>query len=168
MDDYQLAAPGQTPNTFYAAGGYLKVGHEVKLNDSMVRVTKVEGNEYTYEPVSKPKLKKAYRTPQASKVLPIVAGCGHTLDLARQPRHRNCKPCWTAFFRNQDGLAENLAKIVVKQGTETLVHRFGKKFLTRFNEYVSLVQRVEALQQAYREQEDARKLTAKAETEWAD
>jgi hypothetical protein len=80
--------------------------------------------------------------------LPRVRGCGHKLDLKRQPRHRNCKVCWTAFFRNQDEMAENIAKILVEQGAHRIAETFGDKFLTRFHEYCNLVERMEALRKA--------------------
>lgn len=85
--------------------------------------------------------------------LPRVRGCGHALDMAKQPRHRNCKSCWTAFFRNQDEMAENIAKIIVEQGAYRVAETFGFKFLTRFHEYCKLVERVEALRKAYEEEQ---------------
>ena len=88
------------------------------------------------------------------RVLPKVRGCGHALDLKRQPRHRNCKACWTAFFRNQDEMAENIAKILVEQGAHRIAETFGTKFLTRFHEYCSLVERMEAFRKAYSEEEN--------------
>jgi len=87
--------------------------------------------------------------------LPRVRGCGHALDLKKQPRHRNCKSCWTAFFRNQDAMAENIAKIIVEQGQYRVAETFGIKFLKRFHEYCILVERVEALRKAYEEEQNA-------------
>lgn len=84
--------------------------------------------------------------------LPRVRGCGHVLDLKRQPRHRNCKSCWTAFFRNQDEMSENIAKIIVEQGAHRVSETFGIKFLQRFHEYCKLVERMEALRIAYAEE----------------
>jgi len=89
------------------------------------------------------------------RILPRVRGCGHKLDLKRQPRHRNCKVCWTAFFRNQDEMAENIAKILVEQGAHRIAETFGDKFLTRFHEYCSLVERMEALRKAFAEDQNA-------------
>ncbi len=85
--------------------------------------------------------------------LPRVRGCGHPLDLKQQPRHRNCKSCWTAFFRNQDEMSENIAKVIVEQGQDRISETFGKKFLTSFHEYCKLVERMESLRLAYAEEQ---------------
>jgi len=92
--------------------------------------------------------------------LPIVRGCGHSLDLTKQPVHRNCKACWTAFFRNQPEMSENIAKILVEnpmviEGTRErhpAEFVFGKKFLQRFHEYCKLVEHIESLQRAFAEE----------------
>lgn len=91
--------------------------------------------------------------------LPRVRGCGHALDLKKQPRHRNCKSCWTAFFRNQDAMAENIAKIIVEQGQYRVAETFGRKFLKCFHEYCILVERVEALRKAYEEQANVERIS---------
>jgi hypothetical protein len=95
--------------------------------------------------------KKALKAKFKPRQLPKVRGCGHRIDLARQPRHRNCESCWTAFFHNQPGMSENLAKNIHDQGVEPIVHVHGEKFLKRFVKYAILLAQVENLKKDYRE-----------------
>jgi hypothetical protein len=81
--------------------------------------------------------------------LPTVRGCGHKIDISKQPKHRNCQACWTGFFRNQPALAENIAKNFADQGPFPIMWTHGRKFLTKFMEYATLLAKVEALKEAY-------------------
>jgi hypothetical protein len=137
-----------------------------------------EGDEYEFQESSEESIPEATKgigaavissgtsdTPKAVKralgakfqprQLPKVRGCGHSIDLARQPRHRNCESCWTAFFHNQPEMSENLAKNIQDQGVEPIVHVHGEKFLKRFVKYAILLAQVENLKKAYREDPNA-------------
>lgn len=92
--------------------------------------------------------------------LPFVRGCGHKLDLYRQPRHRNCSACWTSFFRNQEEMSEGIAKALAEHGPKAVIQVHGKKFLTEFQQYAILVSRVEALRKALEEQDNVRESIA--------
>jgi hypothetical protein len=108
--------------------------------------------------------RRSYRNNRAGdgkvRKLPRVRGCGHKLDLTKQPQHRNCKACWTSFFRNQPEMAENIAKVLVEnpmviEGTRErhpAEFVFGRKFLRRFHEYCKLVEHIESLQRAFEEE----------------
>jgi hypothetical protein len=106
----------------------------------------VEAQEVTPSTPQTPR--KAVKARLETRRLPTVRGCGHKIDISKQPKHRNCQACWTAFFRNQPALAENIAKNFADQGPFPIMWTHGRKFLVRFMEYATLLAKVEALKQA--------------------
>lgn len=81
------------------------------------------------------KLRKQYVT----IAHPRVAGCGHRLDLNRQPRHRNCQTCWFAWFQNHGEICQQLDEMHQASGDAMIVQLQGKKFLHRWRMFMATV-----------------------------
>jgi hypothetical protein len=78
------------------------------------------------------KLNKVYVTVQC----PIVAKCGHRLNLNTPPRHRNCESCWFAWLNEHGELVKTLVNTHV-ENPQIIVQVQGAKFLKRFRQFMS-------------------------------
>lgn len=81
------------------------------------------------------KLRKQYITVQHPKVI----GCGHRLDLNRQPTHRNCQTCWFAWFQNHGEIVQQLDEMYVADGEKLIIQLQGKKFYHRWRQFMATV-----------------------------
>lgn len=70
---------------------------------------------------------------------PVIRGCGHKHIAGQQPRHRNCKSCWVALFRNDNRLTEVLDEAVKNIGVEGVIQIQGVKFVKQYNAYLELL-----------------------------
>lgn len=83
---------------------------------------------------------------------PRIRGCGHKFRNAKEPNHRNCKNCWFTYFFQQKALTEHVAKIVTEYGTDPILFRYGKKFLTHFLVFAKVLAEYEHFKQTVGEE----------------
>jgi hypothetical protein len=81
------------------------------------------------------KLRKQYVTVQHPKVLV----CKHTLDLSRQPKHRNCQHCWWAWLNNHGEIVQQLDEMHTSGQDALIIQLQGEKFFKRFLQFMSTV-----------------------------
>jgi len=81
-----------------------------------------------------------------------AAGCGHRLDLSRQPRHRNCESCWFAWFQNHGEIIQQCDEMFTNGNTVMIVELQGVKFLHRWRQFMSTMAVWQRTQQEKNEQ----------------
>ena len=86
------------------------------------------------------KIRKQHITVQHSRVV----GCGHRLDLKRQPRHNNCENCWWAWFQNNGEMVKTADEAFQSGHPEIIVMLQGNKFYKNFLKFMATVARLEA------------------------
>ena len=86
-------------------------------------------------PAEMRKLRKQYVTVKYSKVI----ACGHSLDLSRPPRHRNCEFCIVAWFNYHGELIQQLDEMHTAGGDELIIQMQGIKFYKSWRKFMSTV-----------------------------
>jgi hypothetical protein len=100
-------------------------------------------------PAEARKLRKLYVTVRH----PRVAGCGHRLNLHKQPRQRNCQTCWFAWFNNNGKIVQQLDEMHVKNEDNIIVALQGEKFFRRWLQFMSTVAQWKQQAEQQKEQE---------------
>jgi hypothetical protein len=72
--------------------------------------------------------------------LPKVRGCGHKLDLSRDPR-TGCSSCWFSYLRENGQIVQTADECFVKEGRETLERIRGKRFVKFFIKFMATIAR---------------------------
>ena len=126
--------------------------------DEKITITPVETGPEHYElhdttdqtpptPAEARKLRKLYVTVKH----PRVAGCGHRLNLHKQPRHRNCQTCWFAWLNNNGKVVQQLDEMHTKGEDAIIVALQGVKFFHRFLQFMSTIAQWKLAQEAQNE-----------------
>ena len=79
------------------------------------------------------KLRKVYVT----VAHPKVKGCGHSLDLNRQPVHRNCEHCWFSWFSNHKEIVEQCDEMFKADNGKLMTQLQGVTFTKRFTQFMA-------------------------------
>ena len=90
---------------------------------------------YAYAPVDGKPVEKVRH--------PRIRGCAHKFVVGHRPQHTNCKSCWNALFINDAALAERIAQGIQELGPEEVGKLVGKKLLTHFLRFVTMVAEME-------------------------
>ena len=83
------------------------------------------------------KARKLYWTIQHPKVVT----CGHSLDMGRQPRHRNCEHCWFAWFNEHGEIVQQLDEMYQAEGEKLIIQLQGQKFYHRWRQFMATIAR---------------------------
>lgn len=65
--------------------------------------------------------------------------CGHKLVPGREPRSRNCDPCWFAFFQIHKEVTETCLEVFRTHGLGALIQLRGHKFAQKFTAFMSTI-----------------------------
>ena len=68
-----------------------------------------------------------------------VAGCGHRLDLSRQPRHKGCESCWFSWFNAHGEIVQQCDEMFTNGNASMIVELQGVKFLHRWLQFMATV-----------------------------
>lgn len=71
---------------------------------------------------------------------PKVRGCGHKLDLSRDPRTA-CSSCWFSYFRENGNTVQTADECFVKEGRATLERIRGERFVKFFVRFMATIAR---------------------------
>lgn len=94
---------------------------------------------------------------------PKVRGCGHKLDLSRDPRH-GCESCWFSYFKEQGTLVQTADECFVKEGRQMLERLRGRRFVSYFVKFMSTLAHFRAAQLAEQEKNDSNRGSEAGET----
>lgn len=74
------------------------------------------------------KIRKVYFTQQYGK----VSACGHRFHPLNEPQHRNCQPCWFAYFNTHGELTKAVDEFFREHDADKLTQIRGAKFTKMF------------------------------------
>jgi hypothetical protein len=77
-----------------------------------------------------------------------VEPCGHKFVPGEEPRHRNCTPCWFAYFQVNGEITKAADEVFQEQGESGLRQLATPKFVKNFLMFMGALAQWEALNKA--------------------